>query len=66
MPIGPISDPGLSTADLVILGWSLGFLADKLKENDLGTVHVLPKQYGELERSKPFVASIKITTIGKE
>ncbi len=55
-----------STADVVILGWSLGFLADKLRENDLATVHVLPKKFGELDRHKPFVASIEITPIEKK
>ena len=35
-----------STADVVVLGWRLGTLADKLRENDLATVHVLPKRLG--------------------
>jgi len=52
-----------STADVVILGWRLGLIAEKLRENELATVHVLSKRYGELERSMPFVASIKITPI---
>jgi hypothetical protein len=52
-----------STADVVILGWRLGLLADKLRENDLATVHVLPKRYADLDRHKPFVASISITPI---
>ena len=38
----------------------------KLRENDLATVHVLPKRFGELDRSKPFVASITVTAIAKE
>ena len=50
-----------STADVVVLGWRLGILADKLRENDLATVHVHPKRYGELDRNKPFVASITIS-----
>jgi hypothetical protein len=54
-----------STADVVILGWRLGILADKLRENDLATVHVLPKRYAEFDRSKPFVASIAITPVTK-
>jgi len=49
-----------STADVVVLGWRLGTLADKLRENDLATVHVLPKRFGELDRAKPFVADIQI------
>jgi len=54
-----------STADVVVLGWRLGTLADKLRENDLATVHVLPKRFGELDRSKPFAASITIEPIGE-
>ena len=54
-----------STADVVVLGWRLGTLAHKLRENDLATVHILPKRFGDLDRSKPFVASISITPIAK-
>jgi len=54
-----------STADVVILGWRLGILADKLRENDLATVHVLPKRYADLDHGRPFVASISITPIGR-
>jgi|ERR1022692_241663 hypothetical protein len=55
-----------STADVVIHGWRLGLIADKLQENELASVHALPKRYGELDRKMPFVASIKITPIEKE
>ena len=54
-----------STADVVILGWRLGILADKLRENDLATVQVLPRCYADHDRNKPFVASITITPIEK-
>jgi hypothetical protein len=54
-----------STADVVILGWRLERLCEKLRENDLATVLVLPKRYGELERYKVFVASIEITPVEK-
>ena len=54
-----------STADVVILGWRLGRLADLLRENDLATVHVQPKRYADLDRARPFVASIVITPISK-
>lgn len=54
-----------STADVVILGWRLGRLADLLRENDLATVHVLSKRYADLDRARPFVASITITAISR-
>jgi len=55
-----------STADVVLLGWRLGFLAEKLRENKLAAVAVLPKRYAELERIAVFVSSITITPVGKE
>lgn len=55
-----------STADVVILGWRLNRLADRLGENKLAAVRILPKRYAELDRSKPFVSSIKIKPVGKE
>jgi hypothetical protein len=54
-----------STADVVLLGWRLGFLADKLQENDLAAVRALAKRYAEVDRHMPFVASITITPIAK-
>ena len=54
-----------STADVVVLGWRLGFLADKLQENDLAAVRALSKRYAEVDRHMPFVASIAITPIAK-
>jgi hypothetical protein len=55
-----------STADVVILGWRLGRLADLLRENELAAVHVLPKRYADLDSVRPFVASVLITPIRKE
>lgn len=52
-----------STADVVILGWRLDMLANKLRENDLVTVRVLPKRYAELDRFTCVVTSIEITPI---
>ena len=52
-----------STANVVVLGWRLGLLADKLRENKLSALCVLPKRYSELERAVAFVASIKITPL---
>jgi hypothetical protein len=54
-----------STADVVVLGWRLGHLADKLQENDLAAVRVLPKRYAEAVGHSAFVASITITPIAK-
>jgi hypothetical protein len=55
-----------SNADVVVFGWRLSRLSNALRENDLATVHVLPKRYAELEGNKPFVASITITPIEKK
>ena len=55
-----------STADVVILGWRLGLLADKLQENDLAAVRALPKRYADVDRHTPFVASITVTSIDAE
>ena len=52
-----------STADVVVLGWRLGRLADYLRENKLAAVGILPKRYADLDRNKPFVASITITPV---
>ena len=54
-----------ATADVVVLGWRLGILADKLRANDLATVHVLPNRFGDLDRSKSFVSSITGMPIAK-
>ena len=54
-----------STADVVVLGWRLGRLADYLSENKLAAIGILPKRYADLDRNKPFVSSIKITSIEK-
>jgi hypothetical protein len=54
-----------STADVVVLGWRLSHLADKLQENDLAAVRALSKRYAEVDRHMPFVVSIAITPIAK-
>ena len=54
-----------STADVVVLGWRLGHLADKLQENDLAAVCVLPKRYAAAVGHGAFVASITIMPIAK-
>jgi hypothetical protein len=55
-----------ATADVVILGGRLRLLADRLRENELATVHVLPKRYAALESNPPYVDSITITAIEKQ
>jgi hypothetical protein len=52
-----------STADVLLLGSNLGLLADKLRENDLASVHVQPKRYSGIDRNAPFVTVVKITPI---
>ena len=68
---GPNAPPeklalAFSTADVVVLGWRLDFLADRLRENKLAAIGVLPKRYAELERIAAFVSSIVITPVGKD
>ena len=52
-----------STADVVILGWRLGLIANYLRGNTLAAVCILPKRYAELERNAIYVSSIKITKL---
>lgn len=55
-----------STADVTISGWRLGRLADALRDNELAAVSTSPKRFGELDATKPCVASIVITLIEKQ
>jgi hypothetical protein len=55
-----------STADVVVLGWRLGFLADKLRENKLAAIGILPKRYAELERIPAYVSAIKIKAVANK
>ncbi len=50
---------------MVVLGWRLGLLADKLQENDLAAVRTLSKRYAEVDHHMPFVASITFTPLAK-
>jgi hypothetical protein len=52
-----------STADVIVLGWRLGRIADYLRENKLAAIGTLSKRYAEFDRNKPFVASIKIEPV---
>lgn len=54
-----------STADVTIVGWRLGRLADLLRENKLAAVGTLPKRDANLDPGKPHVAAIVITPIPK-
>jgi hypothetical protein len=53
-----------STADVVVLGWQLSRLTDKLQENSLAAIRVLSKRYAQVDKG-PFIASITITPIAK-
>jgi len=55
-----------STADIVILGWRLGLIADYLRDNKLAAIGVLPKRYAELERGSVFVSGIVIVPINDD
>jgi hypothetical protein len=54
-----------STADVVILGWRLEYLATKLCESELATVRILPKRREDVDRFRSYIASIKIMPIEK-
>jgi hypothetical protein len=54
-----------STADVVVLGWRLGLIADYLRDNQLSAICILPKRYAELERNSAFVSAITITAVSK-
>jgi hypothetical protein len=56
---------GFSTADVVLLSWQLDFLADRLRENTLVAIGIIPKRYAELGRAPVFVSAITITPVGK-
>ena len=55
-----------ATADVVLLGWRLGFLADRLRESTLAAVGLIPKRYVELERNPVFISVIKIEAVKKD
>ena len=54
-----------STADVVVLGWRLGLIADCLRDNRLSAICILPKRYAELERNSAFVSAITVTSVSK-
>jgi hypothetical protein len=55
-----------STADVVILGWRLGRVADSLRENNLAVVRARSERNNDIDHKNVFVASIKITPIEKK
>ena len=55
-----------STADVVVLGWRLGLVADYLRDNKLLAVGIQPKRYAELENNSAFVSIITITPVVKD
>ena len=54
-----------ATADVSILGWRLDYLAEKLADNKLSSLSLLPKRYADLDRGKVFVSAIAIKPIEK-
>lgn len=54
-----------STADVVILGWQLETLANKLRDNNLAGVRLCSKRGGQPDNKNVLVASIKIRPIEK-
>lgn len=50
-----------ANADVVLLGWKLDLLADRLGENKLSAVGSFPQRYAQLDRSQIVVTDIKIT-----
>jgi len=54
-----------STADIVILGWRFGLIADYLRDNKLSAVGILPKRYAELERNAIYASSIVVMPVNK-
>ncbi len=52
-----------ATADVVVLGWHLGLIADNLRDNKLSAIGILSKRYAGLEGKAVFVSSITITPI---
>ena len=54
-----------STADVAVLGWRLGLVADYLRNNRLSAVGILPKRYAELERNTAFISAITIAPVAQ-
>ena len=54
-----------ATADVVVTGWRLHSLCDRLRDGDLLAVRALPDRYADLDKNKPYVASISVTPITK-
>jgi hypothetical protein len=54
-----------STADVVVLGWRFGLIADYLRDNRLSAICILPKRYAELDRNSAYVSAITITAVSK-
>ena len=54
-----------ANADVVLLGWKLDLLADRLAENKLAAVGIIPERYAQLDRANIVVTEIKINPIEK-
>lgn len=54
-----------STADVVVLGWQLGLIADHLRDNSLSAIRVFSQRDADLERNSASVSAITITEISE-
>ncbi|HOW80659.1 MAG TPA: hypothetical protein P5186_15940 [Candidatus Paceibacterota bacterium] len=55
-----------ATADIALLGWRLGRIADELREGQLLAVRTLPDRYAHLDPAPTRVAQITVTPISKD
>ena len=54
-----------ATADVVLLGWRLGRIANKLRDGELLAARTVPARYANIDPAKTSVASITVVPINK-
>jgi hypothetical protein len=57
---------GFGTADVILTGWRLDRVADRVRDGNLLAVRTCTVRYAGLSRTTPHVASIIVTPITKE
>jgi hypothetical protein len=55
-----------ATADVVLLGWRLGRLANKLRDGELLAARTLPARYANIDPAKTSVTSITVVPVKKD